>query len=416
MLAVNEPGAVRKLAGYCAHAIAGSREPVGNALLVADARTWEAAGRFAGDELRRDNVPFRSFVFPQTVLGADAASIFALLAGLRETDRILVAAGSGTITDIVRFVCAKTGRRFISFPTAPSVDAYASSIAALVEEGVKRTFPAIAPEAIFADPGILSAAPRPMIAAGFGDMVCKFSAVADWRLGSLLWDEPYDDRIAERSLASARVCCQAAGAIGRAEAEGIGVLIASLVDSGLCMAEAGHSRSASGAEHHYSHFWEMKLMREGRPPILHGLKVASSTLITAGLWERIRSMKAGDARAMIARRAALSREAEEASIRAVFGSEAGSILASQETFLSLRGERLDRFADKVVSNWGGVRKIAAGVPGVDEIRSFLGAAGCPVDPRDLGLREEDIDPALAHAHWLRDRFTVRKLVWLLDGR
>ena len=39
-------------------------------------------------------------------------------------------------------------------------------------------------------------APQRLIAAGFGDMIGKITSLADWKLGSILWDEPYDTAIA----------------------------------------------------------------------------------------------------------------------------------------------------------------------------------------------------------------------------
>ena len=61
--------------------------------------------------------------------------------------------------------------------------------------------------------------------------------------------------------------------IGQASPSGIEKLMDSLVDSGMCMLDFGNSRPASGAEHYMSHFLEMKLLREGRPAVLHGAKV-----------------------------------------------------------------------------------------------------------------------------------------------
>jgi len=51
---------------------------------------------------------------------------------------------------------------------------------------MKQTISARSRIAIFADLPTLCAAPRAMIAAGFGDMLGKFTALADWRLGHLV--------------------------------------------------------------------------------------------------------------------------------------------------------------------------------------------------------------------------------------
>ena len=383
--------------------------------IVADSNTWAAAGERVASAAKAAGIEVAVTIYGEEQLVADARSVLKLLIEEEDGKRLFVAVGSGTITDIVRFVAQRTGRDFVSVPTAPSVDAYGSVVAPLVVDRVKRTVGASAPAAIFADTDILSRAPRPMIAAGFGDMLCKFSAVADWRLGALLWGESYDEEIARRALAAASSCVEAVESIGRARPEGLAVLMAALVESGLCMADAGNSRPASGAEHQYSHFWEMRLLREGRPPVLHGLKVGVGTLVAAGLWERLRSLSREDAARALASCPPRSPEEERGIIRAVFGGEAAEIEAGQERFLSMTAEARRELGARILGDWERIRDIARGVPDAAETARLLAAARCPADPRELGLGDEEIDLALRHAHYLRDRFTARKLSLMLFG-
>ena len=44
-----------------------------------------------------------------------------------------------------------------------------------------------------------------MTAAGFGDMLAKYTALADWKLAHLLVDEPYDSELVE-SIEKSRSC------------------------------------------------------------------------------------------------------------------------------------------------------------------------------------------------------------------
>lgn len=383
--------------------------------IVADANTWRAAGVRIAGAAKAAGFAVESTIYGEAQLAADSRSIFRLLVDEESRERLFIAVGSGTITDIVRFVAHREGRAFVSVPTAPSVDAYASSVAPLLVEGVKRSVAASPPLAIFADTEVLRLAPKPMIASGFGDMVCKFSAVADWRLGSMLWGEGYDETIALRALAAARSCVDAVGAIGAAEASGLATLMGALVESGLCMAEAGHSRPASGAEHQYSHFWEMRLLDEGRAPVLHGLKVGVGTRITARLWERVRSLTREAAERHIASSRASSRGEQIATIRRAYGERAAEIEAGQSRFLSMDAATRRELAGLILDRWEEIRAIAAGVPDEAETVRLLTAAGCPVDPSKLGLGEAEIAEALASAHYLRDRFTVRKLALMLFG-
>ena len=383
--------------------------------IVADGNTWRAAGETLASMARGAGLDLVQTVYDDLSLVADARSVLKLLVEEEDRKRLFVAVGSGTITDIVRFAAHRTGRDFISVPTAASVDAYGSVVAPLVIGGVKRTVGAAAPLAIFADTEVLAAAPRPMTSAGFGDMLCKYSAVADWRLGALLWGESYDEAIARRALAAAASCVEAVESIGQARPEGLAVLMAALVESGLCMAEAGNSRPASGAEHQYSHFWEMRLLAEGRPPILHGLKVGVGTLVAAGLWERLRSLSLKDAARALASGPPRSPEEERRTIRAVFGGEAAQIEAGQERFLSMTAAGRRELGARILDNWERIQAITGGVPGEAETVRLLTAARCPTDPRKLGLGGAEIAQALANAHYLRGRFTVRKLDLMLFG-
>src|SRR5262249_18028884 len=117
-----------------------------------------------------------------------------------------LAVGSGTLTDITRFVSHRSGRDFISLPTAPSVDGFTSIGAPLVLNGVKQTIVCQAPIAMFADLDTLCNAPQRLVAAGFGDMIGKITSLADWKLGSLLWNEPFDESIYKRSEAAIESC------------------------------------------------------------------------------------------------------------------------------------------------------------------------------------------------------------------
>ena len=74
-----------------------------------------------------------------------------------------------------------------------------------------------------------------MIAAGFGDMLGKFTALADWRLGHLVWDEPYDERIAQRTRNALQGCVNRVEEIGIASEDGVRSLMEGLIESGFCM-------------------------------------------------------------------------------------------------------------------------------------------------------------------------------------
>ena len=82
------------------------------------------------------------------------------------------------------------------------MDGYASSVAAMQIDGVKVTFPARAPRAIFADPRVAAAAPAELTRAGIGDLLAKATARVDWLAAHLLYGERVRRRRWRRACSS----------------------------------------------------------------------------------------------------------------------------------------------------------------------------------------------------------------------
>src|SRR5690349_21058636 len=229
--------------------------------LVADTNTYKALGQRTEAALKGKGYEVSTIVLQDEEIHADEHHLIKTLIQAPLGDVTFVAVGSGSITDITRFVSHRSGRAFISLPTAPSVDGFASIGAPIILAGVKTTILCQAPIAIFADIDTLANAPQRLIAAGFGDMIGKYTSLADWKMGSLVWNEPYDAEIARRTKAAIDSVVANADAIGKHTPEGVRVLLEALIESGLCMLDFGASRPASGAEHHASHYWEMQRLK-----------------------------------------------------------------------------------------------------------------------------------------------------------
>ncbi|HUY58095.1 MAG TPA: iron-containing alcohol dehydrogenase, partial [Solirubrobacteraceae bacterium] len=115
-------------------------------LVVMDANTRDAAGARVAALLGDAPV----YVFDQRHDLPPGPEQAAHVAGRFEPDCTAIAVGSGVITDIVRYASHQANRDFISVPTAASMDGYSSSVAAMQVDGVKVTYPARVPRAIYA--------------------------------------------------------------------------------------------------------------------------------------------------------------------------------------------------------------------------------------------------------------------------
>jgi glycerol-1-phosphate dehydrogenase [NAD(P)+] len=395
--------AVQQLAQYC------DEKGLNRFALIADDNTYQALGERAERALKERGAEVTKIVLMGEEVIADEHYLVDALVRAPRGGCTFLAVGSGTLTDITRFVSHRMGQAFISLPTAPSVDGFASIGAPLVLSGVKTTILCQAPLALFADLETLCHAPRRLIAAGFGDMVGKYTSGADWTLGSLLWGEPFDTAIAKRSAAALQNCISRADEIREGGPEGVRDLMAALIESGLCMLDFGATRPASGAEHHAAHYLEMKLLLENRPAIPHGAKVGMATVHVAAQYARIRGMSRQEMQDRLEAATLPDRDEEIATIEQGFGRLAEGVIKEHLAFLNLTEAGFDALKQRIADQWEAIQSIAGKVPPPATIAEYLRRAGAATAPAELGLSQEEVELAYRYGHYLRNRFTVVKL-------
>jgi glycerol-1-phosphate dehydrogenase [NAD(P)+] len=399
--------ALARLVAFC------SERDLRRLALVADPNTYEALGRRAEEALRAAGCEVRTIVLQRHDIGADAQSVYQVLLALDNERYTFVSAGSGTVTDVARFVSHRSNTGFIALPTAASVDGYTSIGAPMIVDGAKVTESAHGPLAVFADLPTLCAAPRSLTAAGFGDLIAKLTSVSDWEIGHLVWDEPFDAEIARRARQAVWDSVDTLDALAAAECDGIEALFDGLIESGFCMLDFGETRPASGYEHHISHFWEMLLLREGRHSVFHGAKVGVGVLASARVYDRLRALSAEEAAQRAARAALPDRSTDEAAIRAAYRQQAEAVINGHAPFLAMTPEQFDGIKQRVVDRWTEIQAAVALVPGEAEMRGWLERLGGATTASDISISQEEYDLGLNIGHFYRPRFTGKKLARLL---
>jgi glycerol-1-phosphate dehydrogenase [NAD(P)+] len=382
------------------------------ALLVADTNTFAAAGKALQDVLRRAGHDcLEPYIFADPRLYAEHKHVVALEAALQACEAIPVAVGSGTINDLTKLAAHRARRPYMAVATAASMDGYAAFGASITYEGSKQTFPCPAPVAVVADLDVICAAPPGMNAAGYADLLAKTTAGADWLLADALGTEAIDWKAWNLAQGGLRQALGNPAGVRNREVEAIGQLTEGLMLGGLAMQWAKSSRPASGAEHQFSHLWDMQHhVHQGQIP-LHGFKVGIGTLVVAGLyeyllWQRLEELDVEGCCAQWPDEAAC-----EASVRAPFRQPALRSVALQEsrakwvTAGSLRAQ-LETLRGVWPSLKGRLQEQLIPLP---ELIAMLRAAGAPVEAEEIGISRERLRESVGQAYYLRRRFTVLDL-------
>jgi len=372
-------------------------------LVVADENTYGVSKAKLDKYLSGSSV--KKVVFSgKTVLIPNEDAIEAVQAQLDGVDLIL-AVGSGVIQDLCKCVSHYTGIPYMVVATAPSMDGYASSGAAMILKGMKETVAAGLPLSIVADTEILKTAPLDMLQAGYGDIVGKYSSLNDWKLSHIVNGEYFCDYIYDTTYQAVLDTLPRAKSILARDEESIRILMEALVGVGIMISLAGSSRPASGSEHHLSHFFEITGIVENKPYFPHGIDVAYSTVITAKIREELVAKTFPETQYR-PKKAALA-----AKLDSIYGPVASGCMALQEKVGNYAANR----ADVYKANERAIKKVLAEMPGADTIEAILQDIGLDMQSFYDMYGEAKISDAIWYAKDLKDRYTVLWLNYDLFG-
>jgi glycerol-1-phosphate dehydrogenase [NAD(P)+] len=370
--------------------------------VVMDANTEEVAGSRVTSALSSVGMAVRSFSYPERKgLLADELNVTRLEAALRKVDTdSIFSVGSGVITDLTRYVASRLGREFVSVPTAASMDGYASGVAVMEFGGMKTSYTAPPPIAIFAEPDTIASAPLDMTRAGIGDLLGKASARTDWVAAHCLYGEylcvEVEKRVAEALLQTASHIHD----ILAGSPEAAGTFLSGLVESGIAIAMVGSSRPASGCEHQVSHFLDLLAANGRRAHAPHGLQVGYAT----GFAMRLQLHAFAGALSELSPPRPPARGDDE--MRRLFAghdTQVDEVMEQKRRFLAEHASRWPSTA----ARWAEVKeRVGAPVAVFPVIAEALSIAGIPSEPGFLDLDAATLRTCFRWANRIRPRYTV----------
>ena len=387
--------------------------PGRDAVYVSDPAAFRAAG--VPPELPGDMLMFRE-------LHAEWEYLEAVQGAIAKTDCIPVAIGSGTINDLVKLAAHRLDRPYMCVATAASMDGYTAYGASITKDGSKQTFECPAPRAVVADIDIIAAAPNELTASGYADLLAKITAGADWIVADALGIEPIHAHAWRTVQGGLRAAVADPAAVRRGDVRAITRLTEGLMMGGFAMQAMQSSRPASGAEHQFSHLWDMQHhvdARTGEAPS-HGFKVGIGTLAVARLYERLLSEPIEMLDIEDCARRGRDWPAVETSIRQLFNIDELRDKAIEETRAKYpsRDELVAQLV-RLRNVWPDLkRRLLEQLVPSGQLATMLRDAGAPSRSEDIGIPADRLRQSHRLAMHIRRRFTVLDLadrIGLLDA-
>lgn len=385
-------------------------------LVMADLNTYAAAGEQVMDVLRTYAFTPKLCLFEtRDLVKPDEYAAGRVMFELDMDTTFLVVVGSGSLCDLTRYISSRTGLPFIVVATAASMDGYASSVAAVLQNGFKRTLEASYPQAILADADVLCQAPYLMTTAGFSDLIGKLNSRVDWKLSQIITGEHYCDFVVDLVNSAVSMCIENASGIKKKDPDIMAKLAEGLILSGIGMLIVGHSRPASGSEHHLSHYWEMKSFTENRPHYFHGTKVGVATGVMAKFYEKFFARNAADVDPEDVKRRKPSLEDWEARITKNFGPVAEGAL-KQRDLLYTNWEEQQQQITKIQEVWDQIKALWALEPDFQRVAELHHTVGVSIHPKEIDVDQAYLRETLLNAKDVRPRYSVLRaadtLGWL----
>jgi glycerol-1-phosphate dehydrogenase [NAD(P)+] len=382
-------------------------------IIVADENTFAVAGRDAHDALRASGrTCLEPLVFDAEGIYAEYSFVTRIEQALAGNNAIPIAVGSGSLNDLTKLASHTSGRQYLSLATAASMDGYTAFGASITHEGSKQTFDCPAPLGVVADLEIIAAAPQGLNASGYADLVAKVPAGVDWLLADSLGLDPIDRDIWDMVQSRLLVWMSGPDGVRTGDMDVTRRLTIALMITGFAMQAACSSRPVSGAEHQFSHLWDMEHhIYQGKAPS-HGFKVGIGSLASLGLYEAMlaHDFERLDVEAAVAAWPTL--EANDAEIAELFEiPELRGKAVLESTTKYIDHDALRTQLQRLKRDWPRIReRLSEKLMARSTVRDLLKAAGCPVRSEDIGISPERLRVSFRKAYHIRRRFTVFDLV------
>lgn len=381
------------------------------AFIICDANTWEAAGQEVEETVKAAGLGAVSCVLESRELVPDEYAVGYLMMNFDPGCDLVIGVGTGVLNDTSKYFSKQLGREYFIVATAPSMDGFASTGAALISSNLKTTYEAHVPQAIIGPVEILAKAPMDMISAGLADIMGKYTCLIDWNMARIVNGEYYCEWLEKLVRSSIKKVMDNAPRVKDRDHTAIANIMEALVVTGIAMEFAGNSRPASGAEHHLSHYWEMQFLFEGRKAVLHGTKVGIGTIAITYAYNKLKDLVI-DFAAAKANAENYDFDAWCEYMKKAYGVSADSVIKLEKKVQKNGTEGRLRRIHQVETHWSEIKELITNlIPTVTQMEETLESLGGAIRPSHVDIPREMFYNSVLTAKEVRDRYTILQMLW-----
>lgn len=381
------------------------------AFIISDLNTWEVAGEQVLNTIKASDLDAVSCILNSRELVPDESTLGYLMMNFDRSCDIVIGVGTGVLNDTSKYFSFQLHMDYFIVATAPSMDGFASTGAALISSNLKTTYNAHVPKAIIGPVEILAEAPMDMISAGLADILGKYTCLIDWNLSRIVNGEYYCEWLENLVRSSIQKVMENAPLVRDRDHTAIANIMEALVITGIAMEFACNSRPASGAEHHLSHYWEMQFLFEGRKAVLHGTKVGIGTIAITYAYNKLKDLTI-DFKAAKATVSDYNFDAWCDYMKTAYGVSADSVIKLEKKVKKNGPEGRMRRIIAVETHWEEIKSLITRlIPTVARMEETLGRLGGATRPSHVEIPKEMFYDSICVAKEVRDRYTILQLLW-----
>ncbi|MGF1609868.1 MAG: iron-containing alcohol dehydrogenase [Kiloniellales bacterium] len=312
----------------------------------------------------------------------------------------LIAVGSGTVSDSVKYATFLDKRAYSVFATSP-MNAYTTPTASVSQGGLKKSLTCHSATGVFFDLEVLARCPARLVRAAFADVICRTTAQVDWLLSHQLFDTPYSETPYVLLSYDEDGLLDHAGELTSGEIDSLAMLTRISAIMGLGTIFTGTTHSGSMAEHMMSHHIDM-FAGKSHPGTSHGEQVGVTTLTVSALQNQLLSRDAPP----VIRPTRIPVE----ELTALYGKDMGAAMQEQSGRKAIDAATADRINARFAADWAGfVAPLRAVMLPLQRLWDAMTRAGAARTPQELGVAPEFYRNVVRHARFTRDRFTILDL-------